>query len=59
MTQWPILIVKELFATYLVVADGFFEWARGDSKTPYYFRLQDGGPFAFAGLWERWVRCDS
>ena len=28
-------------------------------KTPYYFQLKDGSPFAFAGLWERWVRCDS
>ncbi|HMB02985.1 MAG TPA: SOS response-associated peptidase family protein, partial [Isosphaeraceae bacterium] len=22
----------------------------------YYFRLKDGGPFAFAGLWERWAK---
>src|SRR5262245_15073353 len=25
-------------------------------KTPYYFPLKDGGPFAFAGLWERWQK---
>jgi len=23
---------------------------------PHLFRLADGGPFAFAGLWERWFR---
>ena len=41
----------------LVLADGFFEWqtSRG-KKQPYYFRLRDGRPFAFAGLWERWSR---
>ncbi len=39
----------------LVVADGFYEWQRQKSKKqPFYFRLQDGQPFGFAGLWERW-----
>jgi putative SOS response-associated peptidase YedK len=38
----------------LVVADGFYEWKRENGKTPYYFRLKDSSPFAFAGLWERW-----
>lgn len=39
----------------LVVADGFYEWKKiHQRKQPYYIRLQDGGPFAFAGLWERW-----
>jgi putative SOS response-associated peptidase YedK len=27
---------------------------RVGGKTPYYFRLKDGSPFAFAGLWEKW-----
>jgi putative SOS response-associated peptidase YedK len=41
----------------LVLADGFFEWQRvGGKKQPYYFRLGDGSPFAFAGLWEHWER---
>jgi putative SOS response-associated peptidase YedK len=32
-------------------------WQKGESgKTPYYFRLKDEGPFAFAGLWERWEK---
>ncbi|MBW4698561.1 MAG: SOS response-associated peptidase [Aphanocapsa lilacina HA4352-LM1] len=39
----------------LVVADGFYEWQRQDgTKQPFYLRLQDARPFAFAGLWERW-----
>jgi putative SOS response-associated peptidase YedK len=39
----------------LVPADGFYEWrAAGGRKQPIHFRLKGGGPFAFAGLWERW-----
>ncbi len=39
----------------LVVADGFYEWRKQDGKKqPYYFRLLNGKPFAFAGLWEEW-----
>ncbi|MGV8038822.1 MAG: SOS response-associated peptidase [Thermoanaerobaculaceae bacterium] len=39
----------------LVVADGFYEWQpTAGRKQPWYFQLRDGGPFAFAGLWERW-----
>ncbi len=41
----------------LIVADGYFEWkAVGKKKQPYYFRLRDETPFAFAGLWEHWER---
>jgi putative SOS response-associated peptidase YedK len=38
----------------LVLADGFYEWRRlrGESQ-PYRMTLDDGGPFAFAGVWER------
>ena len=40
----------------LVVADGFYEWQRRphNPKQPYFITLADGGPFGFAGLWERW-----
>ncbi|HEY9728669.1 MAG TPA: SOS response-associated peptidase [Chroococcales cyanobacterium] len=41
----------------LVLADGFYEWQQQENKKqkqPYYFRLNDGQPFAFAGLWEQW-----
>lgn len=41
----------------LVLADGFYEWQQQDGKKqPIYFQLQDGKPFAFAGLWERWEK---
>jgi putative SOS response-associated peptidase YedK len=39
----------------LVPADGFYEWRReGAVKRPFYIRMRDGAPFAFAGIWERW-----
>jgi len=39
----------------LIVADGFYEWKNLDAKQkqPYHITMQDGRPFAFAGLWER------
>ncbi len=43
----------------LVLADGFYEWQKQDRrKQPYFIRLRDERPFAFAGLWERWVPQD-
>ncbi len=40
----------------LIPADGFYEWQRkGKVRQPFYFGLNDGGPMAFAGLWERWT----
>ena len=42
-----------------VLADGFYEWRDdGGRKVPIHFRLPDGRPFAFAGLWDRWRRDD-
>ena len=39
----------------LILADGFYEWQKTDNgKQPYYVRMQDASPFAFAGLWETW-----
>jgi putative SOS response-associated peptidase YedK len=39
----------------LIPADGFYEWGKvGREKFPYYFRMKEDGPFAFAGLWDRW-----
>jgi putative SOS response-associated peptidase YedK len=44
----------------LVAADGFYEWQReGKRKQPYYIRLRDDRPFAFAGLWEAWEGADA
>jgi putative SOS response-associated peptidase YedK len=43
----------------LVVADGFYEWQKQNgAKQPYFIRLRDTRPFAFAGLWEHWTGSD-
>jgi putative SOS response-associated peptidase YedK len=41
-----------------IVADGFYEWKKGDGKTkqPFYIKLKNDRPFAFAGLAEKWNR---
>jgi putative SOS response-associated peptidase YedK len=39
-------------------ADGFYEWS---NRRPFYYTLESGEPFAFAGLWEPYngsVGCD-
>jgi putative SOS response-associated peptidase YedK len=40
----------------LIPADSFYEWQQlgPRKKRPWNFRLKDGSPFAFAGLWEAW-----
>jgi putative SOS response-associated peptidase YedK len=39
----------------LVLADGYYEWLReGKAKLPYLYEMDDGHPFALAGLWESW-----
>ena len=39
----------------LVPVDGFFEWKRlGRRRQPWLFRMRERGPFALAGLFERW-----
>jgi len=40
----------------ILLADGFYEWQpaqqKGAVKIPFYFQLNGGKPFAFAGLWD-------
>lgn len=40
----------------LVLADGFFEWQRGENghKQAWWVTRDDGEPFALAGLWATW-----
>ncbi len=39
----------------LQIADGYYEWLkpekRGEPRQPFWFRVDDGVPFAFAALW--------
>ena len=49
---------KQLVATQrcLVPADGFYEWRReGNRKVPMWLYLKSRKPFAFPGLWDRWL----
>src|ERR1035438_4749495 len=40
-------------------ADGFYEWLRdGKIKQPFWFEVNEGELFAFAGLWDRWKSPD-
>jgi putative SOS response-associated peptidase YedK len=51
---------KQLVATRLVPADGFYEWRReGNRKVPMWITLKNREPFAFPGLWDCWVDRDS
>jgi len=41
----------------LIPADGFYEWQKSAAKgpsIPHYYRMADGKPFFFAGLWDTW-----
>ena len=39
----------------LIPSNGFYEWkGTKGQKQPMFLTLPDGGPFAFAGLWEIW-----
>lgn len=40
----------------LVIADGFYEWAKEGKKTyPVRVSLKSGEPYSMAGLWEQWI----
>jgi putative SOS response-associated peptidase YedK len=40
----------------LIPADGFYEWNEATTpRRPYVVRPREGGPVAFAGLWECWT----
>jgi putative SOS response-associated peptidase YedK len=41
----------------LVIADGFYEWRKdGKTKQPFFIRMKDNRPFAFAELSEHWTK---
>jgi len=43
----------------LVLADGFYEWAKTESgKQPFFIHLNGRKPFVMAGLWDRWTKGD-
>lgn len=44
----------------LILTDGFYEWKReGKQKLPWLFQVDEGKPFAMAGLWESWTDPDT
>jgi putative SOS response-associated peptidase YedK len=45
----------------LILADGFYEWKKSKGKgpsEPFHFQLKSKKPFAFAGIWDRWLPAD-
>ena len=43
----------------LIPADGYYEWVKRDKrKVPMYIQHSERDLFAFAGLWESWMRPD-
>lgn len=44
----------------LVPASGFYEWQKtgGSRKQPWHIHRADGGPLAFAAIWEHWEADD-
>jgi putative SOS response-associated peptidase YedK len=48
-----------IFRRCLIPADGFYEWKKtGAAKQPFCFEVNNGEPFAFAGLWDGWKSAD-
>jgi putative SOS response-associated peptidase YedK len=41
----------------LVVASGYYEWIKDaeGGRDPFYITRKDGGPLAFAGIWQDWT----
>jgi putative SOS response-associated peptidase YedK len=57
-TQQPFAALAERPERHcLVLADGWYEWLKqerkGGDRVPFRYTVDDGGPFAFAGLWGR------
>lgn len=44
----------------LIPASGFYEWTKDadGNRLPWYIRRADGGPIAFAAVWQDWARGD-
>ena len=42
----------------LVIADGFYEWARtpGETPLPWWITRRDGAPMALGAVWQAWER---
>ena len=57
--QKPAFRAAFRYRRCLIPADGFYEWAgSGRKKQPFFIHLENGKPFAFAGLWESWTGAD-
>ena len=55
ITEKPAYRTPFRYRRCLIPADGFYEWRRTEShKQPYFIRMRDGAPFAFAGVFEKW-----
>jgi putative SOS response-associated peptidase YedK len=63
LTEKPSFRKPFRYQRCLILANGFYEWKKGeDSKShaiPYRFEMASGKPFAFAGLWDVWMKKES
>lgn len=57
-TVWekPSFRASVTYRRCLILAHGFFEYqSRAKLKVPYYIKVKDNSPFAFAGLYSEWT----
>lgn len=59
LSEKPVFRQALLKRRCLILADGYYEWAKeGKRSLPYFVYLPTKEPFGFAGLWESWSDAD-
>ena len=54
--QQAIFLYRFQATALLIPTSGFFEWkSKGTRRLPYLIGMRNGQPFAFAGIWEKWI----
>ncbi|PZR57104.1 MAG: hypothetical protein DLM50_06545 [Candidatus Meridianibacter frigidus] len=54
LEQRPLFADALQYRRCVILADGFYEWeTRAGTRYPRYYRLRNGKPFAFAGVYQQ------